>query len=175
MPAFTTAMLALLLLAAYAIDEESGSSTTSPADGAVDAAVLAAAQNFQYPCEPGGTDQKIAGNSSNSMTAPLTTTPRVLDNIITAVVPVALTTSSTYSEGQHNLFSRPISPRLRTNRSPAKAIWRKTLRRRPHRRQAHETNLPSFFPFVNPKYINAQARVNIKKLTRSTGGELPRC
>jgi hypothetical protein len=34
-----------------------------------------------------------------------------------------------------------------------------------------ETNLPSVFPFGNPAYINAQARVSIEKLTATGGAE----
>jgi hypothetical protein len=175
----------VLLIAAYVIDEGIWFVHRQHLQTEADAAALAAAHDFQYPCSPGGTmDQRITGDvHSYDGTTAGGYNPQVLalGGIPQQASPTLGPSNpllSAYSNTDHDLFSvvnRPnffnqsvpndtgVSGTANSDGSPCSdaAIDVKLS----------ETNLPSVFPFGNPAYVNAQARVSIEKLTASGGAE----
>lgn len=168
-------MTTLLLFAAYAIDEGIWFVHGGHLQTEADAAALAGAQNFQYPCAAGGAmDEQIA------------TTVHRYDGTTVAgggyngQVPVTPPRAEAYGEGPdpnvegHVLFSQLNRDQWIDPSQPQES----GLTGSPCANGAidvklSETNLASFFPFVSPKYITAQARVSIEKLTSLGSGLSP--
>jgi Flp pilus assembly protein TadG len=170
-------MTTLLIFAAYAIDEGIWFVHGGHLQTEADAAALAGAQNFQFPCTTGTattgtTDNKIATTVheyDGTMAGPNGLAPKSGFN---EQVPVTPTPSTIYSSTQHNLISQ-INQSNFTNQSQPSDTG---LSGSPCTDgvidvKLSETNLPSFFPFVSPKYINAQARVSILQETASLHAE----
>jgi hypothetical protein len=157
----------LLVFAAYAIDEGIWFVHHGHLQTEADAAALAGAQNFQYPCTAGGAmDEQIA-----------TTVHRYDGTTVSGggyneQVPVTPTPATIYSPTQHNLISQINQPNFINQSQPNDS----GLTGSPCTDAAidvklSETNLASFFPFVSPKYITAQARVSIESEASGSGNE----
>ncbi len=151
----------LLVFAAYAIDEGIWFVHHGHLQTEADAAALAGAQDFQFPCnseveERIRTDvHRYDGTTVYNEQVPRTPTP-----------------SETYSEKQHNLISLVNQPNFINQSQPNEsALTGSPCANKVIDVKLSETNLPSFFPFGNPKYINAQAQVAIRQKTTDTGGE----
>jgi Flp pilus assembly protein TadG len=164
-------LLTLLVFAAYAIDTGIWFVHHGHLQTEADAAALAGAQNFQYPCTTG---VNTTGTTDNR----IATTAHQYDGTTLSSggyngqVAVTPTPSSTYSSSQHNLISQ-INQSNFTNQSQPSDTG---LSGSPCTDGAidvklSETNLASFFPFVSPKYITAQARVSIQQLASGSGSE----
>ena len=161
-------LLVLLAFAAYAVDEGIWFVHHEHLQTQADAAALAAAQDFQFPCTT-ATESEIATvvHQYDGTT--------VSSGGYNEQVPVLPEPSETYSEAKHNLISQinepdyihqsqPNNPGLTGHPCADSAINVKLS----------ETNLPSFFPpLISPKYITAQAQVSIEALTSSKGAQLP--
>jgi Flp pilus assembly protein TadG len=154
----------LLVVATFAIDAGIWFVHHRHLQTQADAAALAAAQNFQYPCSAGGTmDQAIAktvgeyGGTSGTFNQQ---------------VPVTPATSSTYSSTQHNLISELDQANFVNQSVPSDSgLSGSPCADSVIDVKLTETNLPSFFPFVSPHYVNAQARVSILKETSAVRAE----
>jgi Putative Flp pilus-assembly TadE/G-like len=161
-------MLTLFVIASYAIDTGIWFVHHRHLQTQADAAALAGAQNFQYPCTPGGTmDQAVA-----------TTVHRYDGTTVSSggyntQVPVTPTPSTTYSSTAHNLISQINQADFVDQSQPndsglsgspcADGVIDVKL---------SETNLPSFFPpLFSPPHITAQARVSILQATSNVGAE----
>jgi hypothetical protein len=177
-------MTAILIVAAYVIDEGIWFVHRQHLQTEADAAALASAHDFQYPCTPYGTmDQTIEDavhQYDGTTVASGGYNPQVAgEGAGTEAVPGPSNPPlSAYSNTAHNLFSvvnRPnffnqsfpndsgLSGTANTDGSPcADAAIDVKL---------SETNVPSIFNFGNPAYINAQARISIEKLTSASGAE----
>jgi Flp pilus assembly protein TadG len=171
-------MLTLLVVAAYAIDTAIWFVHSRHLQTQADAAALAAAHDFQ--CTPGtanaGVDAQIA-NTIHQYDGTGLSTPPVANpyNPQVAVSPIPATT---YSATQHNLFSEVnqasfINQSVPNDTAPSGSAWSGS----PCQDDAinvkmSETNVPSFFPFINPGYINREAQVSIENLA-SGGTNLP--
>jgi hypothetical protein len=159
----------LLVLAAYAIDEGIWFVHHGHLQTEADAAALAGAQNFQYPCTAGGAmDEQIA------TTVHRYDGTKVSSGGYNEQVPVTPTPATIYSPTQHNLISQINQPNFINQSQPNDS----GLTGSPCTDAAidvklSETNLASFFPFVSPKYITARARVSIEKLTSVGSGLSP--
>jgi hypothetical protein len=170
-------MTVILLVAAYVIDEGIWFVHRQHLQTQADAAALAAAHDFQYPCSAGGSMDQAIANEVHAYDG--TTTPGYNPQVwATPTSGPANPPLSAYSNSQHNLFSvlnrqsfynqavpgdTDLSGTSTSDGSPCTdaAIDVKLS----------ETNLPSVFPFGGPAYINAQARVSMKTLTASAGAE----
>jgi hypothetical protein len=153
-------LVTLLLVSAYAIDTGIWFVHRSHLQTQADAAAVAAAENFQFPCEA-ATEEAIKKtvHEYDGTTGPYN--PQV------AAVP---TTSATYSSTAHNLISQINEPNFINQLQPNDAgLTGKPCFNSAIDVKLSETNLPSYFPFVNPKYITAQARVSIEQEITATG------
>jgi Flp pilus assembly protein TadG len=162
-------LLTLMVMAAYAIDTSIWFVHHRHLQTQADAAALAAAHDFQFPCTPGGAvDQQIA------------TTVHQYDGTTAAPagtgynpqVNVAPTPATSYSNAAHNLFSLVNQTNYINQSNPGDT----GLTGSPCADGAidvkmSETNLRSFFPYVDPSYINAQARVSIFQQSTGSGAE----
>jgi Putative Flp pilus-assembly TadE/G-like len=156
-------MLTLLVFAAYAIDEGIWFVHGGHLQTEADAAALAGAQNFQFPCNSGVEERirtdvhrydgtTVSGGGYNKQ-VPRTPIP-----------------SQTYSPTEHNLISLVNQPNFINQSQPNEsALTGSPCANKVIDVKLSETNLPSFFPFGNPKYINAQAQVSIEQQTSSKG------
>jgi hypothetical protein len=158
-------LLTLLVAAAYAIDTGIWFVHHRHLQTQADAAALAGAQDFQYPCTVGGTmDQQIEASVHRyDGTVSSGYNPQV------AVSPAP---STTYSETQHNLISQIDQSNFVNQSQPNDS----GLSGSPCSDgiidvKLSETNLSSFFPIFSPKYITAQARVSILQETSSAHAE----
>jgi Flp pilus assembly protein TadG len=160
-------MVVVLGIASYAIDTGIWFVHHGHLQTQADAAALAAAQQFQYPCTPGGTmDQQIASTVHRYDGTTATT------GGYNAQVSVTPTASSTYSASQHNLIAEIDQPNYAAQSQPGDS----ELTGSPCADGAidvklTETNLSSFIPIVSPKFINAQARVGILQETSAIHAE----
>jgi Flp pilus assembly protein TadG len=162
-------LLTLMVVAAYAIDTSIWFVHHRHLQTEADSAALAAAQDFQYPCTPGGAvDQQIATtlHRYDGTTAAPTGTG------YNGQVKVAPTPATTYSNTAHNLFSLTNQANYINQSKPGDA----GLTGSPCADGAidvklSETNVPSFFPYVNPSYVNAHARVSIFQQSTGVGYE----
>jgi hypothetical protein len=171
-------MLSLFVFAAYAIDTGIWFVHHRHLQTEADAAALAAAQNFQYPCTVGGTmDQNIT--ASVHQYDGTTAAPNAGSGY-NPQVSVQPTAASTYSSTSHNLISLVNKPNFVNQSVPADpppaagaTVWQGPCGDAVIDVKASETNLASFLPFVSPAYINAQARVSIQNLISTNGGLAP--
>jgi hypothetical protein len=167
----------VLIVAAYAIDEGIWFVHRQHLQTQADAAALAGARDFQYPCSAGGPmDQNIAadvhrydGTTSAGYNGQVWSTP---------TSGAANPPQSAYSNSAHNLFSVINRPNFFNQSTPGDTDLSGTAGGdgSPCSDAAidvklAETNLQSIFPFGNPAYINAQARVSIEKVTSAAGAE----
>lgn len=164
----------VLLVAAWAIDEADWWIHHNHLQTQADAAVLSAARDFQYPCTAGGTMDQQIQTDVNQYDGTGQGVPAGLASPVNTQVWAQPTYSTTYSNSAHNLFSllnqsswenqsRPNDSGMTGSPCRDGAIDVKLT----------ETNFPSIVPFVNPQYINAQARVSIQNLTSVNGGLSP--
>jgi hypothetical protein len=161
-------MLTLFVFASYAIDTGIWFVHHRHLQTQADAAALAGAQNFQYPCTPGGTmDQEIdsAVHRYDGTT--------VSGGGYNPQVQVTPTPSATYSSTTHNLISEVNQADFVNQSQPSDS----GLSGSPCADgvidvKLSETNLASFFPpFISPAYINTQARVSILQENSTVGAE----
>jgi hypothetical protein len=158
----------LLVFAAYAIDEGIWFVHHAHLQTEADAAALAGAQNFQYPCL--STREEAIKKTVHEYDG--TQYDGTTGGGYNGQVPVVPATSATYSGTQHNLISQINQPNFVNQLKPNDS----GLTGSPCKDGAvdvklSETNLPSFFPFASPKYITAQARVSIEQQTAVAGME----
>jgi Flp pilus assembly protein TadG len=170
-----TVMLVLLVTAAYAIDTAIWFVHGRHLQTQADAAALAAARDFT--CTPGtadvGADAQIA-NTVHTYDGTGLATPPVSRpfNPQVSVQPVA---AITYSASDHNLFSlinQPnfIDPTAPSDTAPSGTAWSGSpCKDTAINVKMTETNLRSFFPFINPSYISKEAQVSIQGLGAITG------
>jgi hypothetical protein len=152
----------LILLAAFAIDTANWFTHHSHLQTQADAAALAAAQDFQFPCAPGGAmDEQIAadvhhydgtqtgaGNYNQQIPS-----PPAHGNVEHKVI--SLINAS-------NFFNQlTLGDTISPSPCTAKAIDVKVS----------ETNLPWYLQLVNVNNVNAQARVSILQEASGSGSE----
>jgi Flp pilus assembly protein TadG len=163
----TVAMFAILAASAYAIDTAIQFVHQAHLQTQADAAVLAAAQDFQFPCNATEdailTDRVLQYDGSTGLTGspflpvyntqvPLTPTPATTGtghNLVTEV-------------NQSNYYGQSLPGDAEAN--PGKPCEDGYIDAK-----LTETNLPSFFPFFSPPHINRQARVSIEQETSASG------
>jgi Putative Flp pilus-assembly TadE/G-like len=178
-------MTLILVVAAFAIDEAIWFVHRQHLQTQADAAVLAAAHDFQYPCTPGGTmDQTIAsavhqydGTTVASGGYNPLDPPGVAG--ISPVIPGPANPSlGAYSNTAHNLYSVINRPNFFNQSAPADtglsgsvSVDGSPCSDAAIDSKLSETNLPSVFPFAGPSYINSQARISIENLTSASGAE----
>jgi Flp pilus assembly protein TadG len=163
----------ILLVAAYVINVAIWYVHRQHLQTEADAAALAGGNAFQLPCT--STVNTNIGAKVHQYDGTSTYNQQVWATPIAGSPDPQL---STYSNTAHNLFSvinRPdffnqsipndtgLSGTTNSDGSPCSDTAVDV--------KLSETNLPSVFPFGNPAYINAQARVSIKQLQSSGGGE----
>jgi hypothetical protein len=162
------AMVAILVIAAFAIDTAIWFVHGRHLQTEADAAALAGAQLFQFPCS-GTTDNSIANvaHQYDGTTAPPTGTG------FNQQVNREPTPATMWSPA-HNLFSLLNYPQFENQNTPnpGDALTRNS----PCSDSAvdvkmTETNLPSFLTLIHPSYINKEAEVAIENLTSTTGLE----
>jgi Putative Flp pilus-assembly TadE/G-like len=170
-------MIALLIAASYAIDTGIWFVHHRHLQTQADAAALAAAQDFQYPCTPGGSMDTAIAQRVHQYDGTLSSTYATNYNTQEPSTP---TYSTVYSATGHNLFSLVNQANYENQSSPGDAppasgesSWSGPCADAAIDVKLTETNLPSYLPFVNPAYVNAQARVSIEKLTSLNNGLLP--
>jgi hypothetical protein len=168
----------LMLVAAWAIDEAHWFVHHNHLQTEADAAALAAAKDFQ--CVPGTANTSVDTIISNTVHQYDGTASGSYNRQVwaTPVSGPANPPLSAYSSTQSNLFSvvnRPsffnqslpndgdVSGTATTDGSPCRdgSIDVKLT----------ETNLHSILPFIDPNYVNAQARVSLEQLTASGNNE----
>jgi Flp pilus assembly protein TadG len=171
-------MFVILVIAAFAIDTAIWWVHGRHLQTQADAAALAAAQGFQFPCTATSDSQiaQVVNQYDGTTAAP----PGTGYNPQLPVTPVAATT---YSRTQHNLFSLLNSPTFEHQSvpNPPDTVGSPPVALTPNHPcedsaidvKMTETNLPSFFPFISPPYINRQARVSIENLTSTSTGLEP--
>jgi hypothetical protein len=160
-------LTALLVLASYAIDEGIWFVHRGHLQTEADAAALAAAPAFQYPCTPGGTSDKLIASTVHRYDG--TTAASGGYNAQVSRPPIPATT---YSNTAHNLISEIDKTNFVNQSKPNDSgMTGSSCSDGVIDVKLSETNLPSFFPFVSPKYINAQARVSILQETASLHAE----
>lgn len=151
-----------VLLSVLAIDVANWFTHHSHLQTQADAAALAAAQDFQFPCTAGGViDQKIA------------TTVHQYDGTGPGAFNTQIgnpTPSSTYNSNQNNVISLINANNYVNQSEPGDS----DLSGSPCTDSAvdvkvTETNLPWFFQVAHVNYINARARVSIEKQSQATG------
>jgi hypothetical protein len=160
-------MTTLLVFASYAIDEGIWFVHHSHLQTQADAAALAGAQAFRFPCTA-TVDEQIKTDvhrydgttvSSGGYNEQVPATPTSVG-------------ASEYSTRSHNLISqvngstwvdsaKPSEPGLKG--SPCENGFVDV--------KLNETNLPSYFPYFSPKFVTAQARVSIEEQTATAGME----
>jgi hypothetical protein len=169
-------MLAILLIAALAIDSAIWFVHGRHLQTEADAAALAGAQLFQFPCTsgastPGTTDYGIQQlvNQYDGTTAPPAGT------FYNQQVNVEPTPATLYSPTSHNLFSLLNYPQFenQTLPNPGDSLTKSPCSDSAIDVKMTETNLPSFFPFVHPGYIDKEAEVAIENLTSLGSGVSP--
>jgi Flp pilus assembly protein TadG len=160
-------MLTLLVAAAWAVDEGIWFVHHSHLQTEADAAALAGAQNFQFPCST-EVEQKIKTTVEQyGGVKPWS------GKLFNEQVPIVPTPSTTYSSTQHNLVSQLNQSNFINQSQPNDT----ELSGSPCADAAvdvklSETNLPSFLPpFLSAPYITAQARVSILQETSSVHAE----
>jgi Flp pilus assembly protein TadG len=168
-------MLTLLVVAAYAIDTAIWFVHSRHLQTQADAAALAAVHDFQ--CTPGTADPTVDTQITNTVHqydgTGLSTPP--IANPYNPQVAVTPTPSNTYSATTHNILSKVnqanyVNQTVPNDKAPSGANWSGS----PCQDSAinvkmTETNLSSFFPFINPSYINREAQVSIENLGSGTG------
>lgn len=155
----------LLVFAAYAIDEGIWFVHHAHLQTEADAAALSAAQAFQFPCTS-------TTNGQIESTAHEYDGTKVSSGGYNEQVPLTPTPSETYSGIQHNLISQINKPNfINQSRPNDTGLGASACETGIIDVKLSETNLQSFFPFFNPKYINAQARVSIQQLASGSGSE----
>lgn len=172
------AMMAVLLVAAYAIDTAIWFVHARHLQTQADAAALAASQD--YACTPGTAnttaDSQIV-NTVHHYDGTGLSTPAVT-NPYNPQVPKNPIPASLYDPTQHNIFSvvnkaNYINQSEPNDAAPGAAAWSGSpCKDKAINVKMTETNLPSFFPFVNPSYINREAQVSIEGVA-SEAGSLP--
>jgi Putative Flp pilus-assembly TadE/G-like len=178
-------MIVILIVAAYAIDEAIWFVHRQHLQTQADAAVLAAAHDFQYPCIAGGAmDQTIASAIHQYDGTTVATggynpldPPGVVGT--SPVIPgPANPALGAYSNTQHNLFSVINRPSFFNQSSPSdtglsgtNSVDGSPCSDAAIDAKLTETNLGSVFPFGGPSYINSQARISIENLTSGSGAE----
>lgn len=168
-------MTSLLVFAGYAIDTAIWFVHHRHLQTEADAAALAAGQNFQFGCGSSGdaTIQSIVHQYDGTGLTP-TLTPTYNTQVSNTVAP-ALTASSTQPTAGHVLYSG-LNQANYPPAAPYQTVPNDTgLTGSPCTDNVidvkmTEQGLQSFFPFVNPTYINAQARVGFQVAATSTSG-----
>lgn len=170
-------MLSLVVIVAYAIDTGVWFVHSRHLQTEADAAALAAAQDFQYPCDTtidAAVIQRVHQYDGTGLTT-FASSPSVPSpyNQQVAVTPTA---SVTPVPGQHNLVSLVNSPNFAGQSLPGDTNSQGNPLSDPCTDGAidvkmTETNLPSFFPFINPSYLNRQAEVQFEQVNAQSGAE----
>jgi hypothetical protein len=124
-----------------------------------DAAALAAAQNFQYPCTAGGTVDKQVASTVHSYDG--TTAGGGGYNEQVPITPPPANLISEINQPNYYQQSQPGDGGLSGSPCTDGAIDVKLS----------EVNPAAYFPFFSPKYITARARVSILKETSVVGTE----
>lgn len=181
-------MLFLLVAAAWAIDAGIWYVHSRHLQTEADAAALAGAQDFQYPCTTAST-----GGATSTDTL-ITTDAKKYDGTeappygpyynaqVSGKTPAV--PSTIYSSTQHNLFSEVNQPNYFNQTFPNDtAPSGSVLSGSPCTDglidvKMTETNVGSFIPawinplsFINPPYINHQAQLKIEQLSQSNNAE----
>jgi Putative Flp pilus-assembly TadE/G-like len=160
-------LAALLVVASYAIDQGIWFVHRGHLQTEADAAALAASSAFQYPCTPGGTSDQLIASTVHRYDG--TTAGAGGYN---AQVQQTPTPATSYSNTKHNLISEIDRTNFVNQPKPNDSgMSGSPCSDGVIDVKLSETNLPSFFPFVSPKYINAQARVSILQETASLHAE----
>ncbi len=178
-------LVVLILVAAWVLDQAVWYTHHTHLQTQADAAALAAAQDFQYPCPtPGPLASSEAPNSTMINTVheydgtsgdggagptepPNYNGPGSTANGQVWSTPIAATT---YSATGHNLFS--VVNQQNFENQPGNPNDSFTYNGDPCNDgnidvKLTETNVPSVIPFLTPSYINAQARVQIQQQSES--------
>jgi hypothetical protein len=164
----------LLVIAAWAIDEAVWWAHHNHLQTQADAAALAAARDFQYPCTPGGTMDQSIQAAVNQYDGTAVGVPAGYTNPVNGQLWAQPTYSTTYSNSSHNLFSLLDQPSYENQSVPNDTgMTGSPCRDGAIDVKLTETNLPSVLPFKNPQYIDARARISIQNLTSITGGLSP--
>ena len=162
------AMFTMLVIAAFAIDVAIWYVHGKHLQTEADAAALAGAQLFQFPCtsgasSPGTTDNSIQNlvNDYDGTKAPPTGT------FYNPQVNVEPTPATIYSPTVHNLFSELNAPQFENQNlpNPGDSLTGSPCTDSAIDVKMTETNLPSYFPFINPSYLNKEAEVAIENET----------
>jgi Flp pilus assembly protein TadG len=163
------AMLTLMVVAGYAIDTAIWFVHGRHLQTQADAAALAAAQDFQ--CTPGTIDATVDTQIANTvhtydgtgLSTPATSSP------YNPQVSLQPTPATVYNATNHNLFSKLntatyVNQTTPTDTGPLGAWTGSPCKDEAINVKMTETNLPSFFPFINPSYINKEAQVSIQSV-----------
>jgi Putative Flp pilus-assembly TadE/G-like len=152
-------MLALLIVAAYALNTAVWWVHHSHLQTQADAAAFAGAQALQFPCTS-------ASNGRITATVHEYDGRGVYNPQVGPYTPE--TTATVYGGGrsEHLLIDELNEPNFTHQSQPGES----GLNHSPCQEafvdvKMTETNLPSFFPFAVPEYVNAQARVSIQQQT----------
>jgi hypothetical protein len=170
-------MIALLIAASYAIDTGIWFVHHRHLQTQADAAALAAAQDFQYPCTPGGAMDTGIAQRVHQYDGTLGS---AYSGNYNTQEPSTPTYATVYSASGHNLFSLVNQANYEHQSAPndpppasGESSWSGPCADAAIDVKLTETNLPSYLPFVNPAYVNADARVSFEKLNGLNTGLLP--
>ena len=161
------ALVAILLVASYAIDTSVWEVHKRHLQTEADAAALAGAADLQPSCTtgintPGRTDYEIA---QLVHTYDGTTAPALGGTGFNQQVP------QTPNGSGHKLYSLINSPNFANQSQPGDSGTGSPCTDGFLDVKLTEAGLPSYFPFVNPGYINAQARVQSEGIASAVGAE----
>jgi hypothetical protein len=169
-------MTILIGVAAYALDTSIWFVHHDHLQTEADAAALAAGQALQ--CNPGTANATVDSavvaavhqyDGTGVTAAPASYAGSTPINSQVWASPVY---SATYSNKSHNLFSQVNQPNFENQASPNDSgMSGSPCKDGSVDVKLTETNLPSVIPFLNPSYINAQARVTLMGLSTSAGAE----
>jgi hypothetical protein len=170
-------MLTLLVVAAYAIDAAIWYVHGRHLQTQADAAALAAVHD--YTCTPGTADTTVDAQIKNTVhlyDGTGLSTPAVTP--YNPQVPKSPIPATLFSPTQHNIFSQVDAASYQNqstpnDMAPTGSAWSGSpCADKAINVKLTESNLPSFFPFVSPLYINREAQVSIQGVA-SGAGALP--
>ncbi len=151
----------LILVAALAIDSANWFTHHSHLQTQADAAALAAAQDFQFPCTPTVEEQITTDvhHYDGTQTGPGNYNQQVA-------------TPSPHGNVEHKVVSLINAANFFGQSTPGDVLPSSPCAARAIDVKVTETNVPWYLQLLNVSHINAQARVSIEALA-SSGGQLP--